>query len=44
MRAHPGFASAGRRSSPSAKQIDEDARNADQARLLSEQWQREEAN
>jgi len=42
MRAH-GLVSASRRS-PSAKEIDDAARNADQQRLLSEQWQREESN
>jgi hypothetical protein len=42
MRAH-GLVSASRRS-PSAKEIDDAARDADQQRLLSEQWQREESN
>jgi hypothetical protein len=42
MRAH-GLVAASRRS-PSAKEIDDAARDADQQRLLSEQWQREESN
>ena len=42
MRAH-GLVSASRRS-PSAKEIDDAARDADQQRLLNEQWQREESN
>jgi hypothetical protein len=42
MRVH-GLVSAGKRS-PSAKEIDDAARDADQQRLLSEQWQREESN
>ena len=42
MRAH-GLVSASKRS-PSAKEIDDAARDADQQRLLSEQWQREESN
>jgi hypothetical protein len=42
MRVH-GLVSAGKRS-PSAKEIDDAARDADQQRLLNEQWQREESN
>jgi hypothetical protein len=42
MRAH-GLVSASKRS-PSAKEIDDAARDADQQRLLNEQWQREESN
>jgi hypothetical protein len=42
MRAH-GLISASKRS-PSAKEIDDAARDADQQRLLNEQWQREESN
>lgn len=42
QRAH-GPVSASKRS-PSAKEIDDAARDADQQRLLNEQWQREQSN